>query len=317
MENRAHALAAGFFTLVLGAALAAVSLWFGKDEISLRPFILTTSSSVTGLKVEAPVRYRGVDVGKVEQIKIDPSNAGRVQIRIGVQEDTPITSGTYAQLGFQGITGIAYVQLNEDGKSTQQVLKRSKEPAQIRMKPSLMDDGENLLQSFADIAEKVSGLLDKENQQSVRRTLAGIEEVTQRANAVTRKLEPSLNAMPALIGDARGLAADARGLATAARASVGRADQMMGSINGLALKLDGRVDTLNRVSAAADEVTLTARSLTDDTAPRMNTLADDLSRESRALGRVITNLGDQPQSVVFGLPPGNPGPGEPGFAGGK
>jgi phospholipid/cholesterol/gamma-HCH transport system substrate-binding protein len=303
MENRAHALAAGLFTLVLGIALAAVSLWFGKEEVSLRPFILTTTSSVTGLKVEAPVRYRGVDVGKVEQIKIDPSNAGRVQIQIGVQDDTPITAGTYAQLGYQGITGIAFVQLTEDGKSTRQLLSKSKEPGYIRMKPSLMDDGENLLATIAEIAEKVGTLLDKENQQSVRRTLAGLEEVTQRANAVTKKLEPSLNAMPALIGEAR--------------ASAKSADQMMRSVNGLALKIDERVDTLNRVSATADEVALTARSLSDDTVPRMNTLADDLSRESRTLGRVISNLGDQPQSVVFGVPPGKPGPGEPGFAGGK
>jgi phospholipid/cholesterol/gamma-HCH transport system substrate-binding protein len=310
MENRAHALAAGFFTLVLGAALAAVSLWFGKEELRLRPFILTTTSSVTGLKVEAPVRYRGVDVGKVEQIKIDPSNAGRVQIRIGVQEDTPITAGTYAQLGFQGITGIAYVQLTEDGKSTRQLIAKSNEPQQIRMKPSLMDDGENLLAMFAEIAEKVGSLLGKENQQSVSRTLAGLEEVTQRANAVSRKLEPSLNAMPALIGETRGLAADAR-------ASVKKADQMMTSVNGLALKLEERVDTLNRVGATADEVAVTARSLNDDTVPRMNALADDLSRESRSIGRVVSNLGDQPQSVVFGVPPGKPGPGEPGFSGGK
>jgi phospholipid/cholesterol/gamma-HCH transport system substrate-binding protein len=49
----------------------------------------------------------------------------------------------------------------------------------------------------------------------------------------------------------------------------------------------------------------------------MNALTDELSRDTRALGRVISNLGDQPQSVVFGAAPGKPGPGEPGFAGGK
>ncbi|MCJ7838631.1 MAG: MlaD family protein, partial [Burkholderiales bacterium] len=113
MENRAHALAAGLFTLVLGAALAAVALWFSKDDIKLIPYVMTTSSSVTGLKVEAPVRYRGVDVGKVDEIVIDAANSGRVQIRIGVREGTPITSSTYAQLGYQGITGLAYVLLGD------------------------------------------------------------------------------------------------------------------------------------------------------------------------------------------------------------
>ena len=115
MENRAHALAAGLFTLVLGAALAAVALWFSKDELRLIPYAMATTSPVTGLKVEAPVRYRGVDVGKVDDISIDAANSGRVQIRIGEREGTPITKSTYAQLGCQGITGLAYVLLGDDG----------------------------------------------------------------------------------------------------------------------------------------------------------------------------------------------------------
>ena len=56
MENRAHALAAGLFTLILGAALVAVTVWFSKDDLKLVPYTLFTTGSVTGLKTEAPVR---------------------------------------------------------------------------------------------------------------------------------------------------------------------------------------------------------------------------------------------------------------------
>lgn len=310
MENRAHALAAGLFTLVLGAALAAVGLWFGKDDVTLIPYVMTTSSSVTGLKVEAPVRYRGVDVGKVDDISIDTANSGRVQIRIGVREGTPITKSTYAQLGYQGITGLAYVLLGDDGKSKEVLQGGSKEIAVIRMKPSLMDDGESLFGSIVEITEKVNQLLAEENQGRVRRTLAGLEEVTQRANAVTKKLEPSLEAMPGLIAEAKGLAGDAR-------ASIGKADRLIGSVNGLALKLDERVDTLARAVASVEEVGVTARAVGEETMPRMNVLIDDLSKDTHALGRVINTLGEQPQSIVFGTPPGAPGPGEPGFTGGR
>ena len=310
MENRAHALAAGLFTLLLGAALAAVALWFSKDDVKLIPYVMTTSSSVTGLKVEAPVRYRGVDVGKVDDISIDTANSGRVRIRIGIREGTPITKSTYAQLGYQGITGLAYVLLGDDGKSKETLQSGSEEIAVIRMKPSLMDDGESLFGSIVEITDKVNQLLAEENQGRVRRTLAGLEELTQRTSTAAKKLEPSLAAMPGLITEAKGMAADAR-------ASLRKTDELIGSVNGLALKLDQRVDTLTHAVASVEEVGVTARAVGEETMPRMNALMDDVSKETRTLGRVINTLGDNPQSIVFGTPPGRPGPGEPGFAGGR
>ena len=310
MENRAHALAAGLFTLLLGAALAAVALWFSKDDVKLIPYVMTTSSSVTGLKVEAPVRYRGVDVGKVDDISIDTANSGRVRIRIGIREGTPITRSTYAQLGYQGITGLAYVLLGDDGKSKETLQSGSEEIAVIRMKPSLMDDGESLFGSIVEITDKVNQLLAEENQGRVRRTLAGLEELTQRTSTAAKKLEPSLAAMPGLITEAKGMAADAR-------ASLRKTDELIGSVNGLALKLDQRVDTLTHAVASVEEVGVTARAVGEETMPRMNALMDDVSKETRTLGRVINTLGDNPQSIVFGTPPGRPGPGEPGFAGGR
>ena len=310
MENRAHALAAGLFTLVLAAALAAVALWFSKDDVKLVPYLMTTTSSVTGLKVEAPVRYRGVDVGKVEEISIDSANSGRVRIRLGVREGTPITKSTYGQLGYQGITGLSYVLLGDDGRSQEPLHSDSDQIAVIRMKPSLMDDGESLFGSIIEITDKVNQLLAEENQGRVRRTLAGLEDLTQRASAVTKKLEPSLDAMPGLLSEAKGMARDAR-------ASLRKTDELVGSVNGLALKLDQRVDKVTNAVASVEEVGVTARSVGDDTMPRMNALIDDVSKETRTLGRVVNTLGDNPQSIVFGAPPGRPGPGEPGFAGGR
>ena len=319
MENRAHALAAGLFTLVLGAALAAVALWFSKDELRLVPYTLATTSTVTGLKVEAPVRYRGVDVGKVDAIGIDAADGGRVRVRIGVREGVPITKSTYAQLGYQGITGLAYVLLADDGDSGEALTSDARAPALIPMRPSLLDQGESLFASVAEISASLKRLLDEENQARVRRALAGLEDATQRASATAQKLEPALLAMPALIAETKALAGDAR-------ASVRKLDRFLASANGLALKLDRHVDTLKldermntlaRAAASVEEVGVAARAVNQETVPRVNVLVDNLSKDSRMLGRVVNKLGERPQSIVFGSPPGSPGPGEPGFNGGK
>ena len=71
MENKAHALAAGLFTLVLAAALVAVVLWLRAEPIAQDRYTLRTQGSVSGLNVQARVRYRGVEVGKVESIEFD------------------------------------------------------------------------------------------------------------------------------------------------------------------------------------------------------------------------------------------------------
>jgi phospholipid/cholesterol/gamma-HCH transport system substrate-binding protein len=181
------------------------------------------------------------------------------------------------------------------------------------MKPSLMDDSEILVGSVIEIADRLKRLLDDENQGRVRRTLAGLEEVTQRASLAAKKLEPSLEAMPGLISEAKAMASEAKNMAADARGSLSKAGELIGSVNALALKLDQRVDTITQAAVRIEEVGVTAQAVGEETMPRVNVLIDDLSREANALGRVIDTVGDHPQSFVFGRPPARPGPGEPGF----
>src|SRR6266705_5588797 len=178
MENRAHALAAGLFTLALAAALVATGLWFRKDDISLARYVVSTRSSVAGLKVEAPVLYRGVHVGRVESIKIEPGMSGRINIRIGVQEDTPVTQSTYAQLGYQGVTGLAYVSLNDDGSSGELLKAAGGEPPRIGLRPSVFDSGLDLVASVNELSGRMNEVLNKENRRLLNRALAGIEQAS-------------------------------------------------------------------------------------------------------------------------------------------
>jgi len=314
MENRAHALAAGLFILLLGAALVAVGLWFRKDDILRDAYVITTTSSVSGLKVEAPVRYRGVEVGRVESIRIEPGAGGRINIRILVNQDTPITKSTYAQLGYQGVTGLAAISLSDDGSSPEPLDKSGNDPPQIAMRPSLFDSGADLLTSVNGVADRLNDLLDDDNQKLVKRTLTGLEQATLRTAALADKaavladktavladqLTPGVKNLPALVTDARG--------------AVAKAEQLMANLGTLSTQLEQRIAILDRVVASADEVGATARAFNDETVPRLNSLVEQLNRETRALDRVLSTLGDNPQSVVFGAPPGKPGPGEPGFA---
>ncbi len=292
MENRAHAIAAGLFVLLLAAALVTAGFWFRKDDIRLAHYLITTTSSVAGLRDEARVRYRGVEVGHVESIGIEPGASGRINIFIGIKEDTPITKGTYAQLGYQGVTGLAYVSLNDDGSSSEFLKATDREPPRIALRPSLFDSGLDLLTAVNELTARMNDLLNPENRQLARRAVAGIEQASRQTAALAEQLQPGARDIPTLIGDAR---------------------SALASVRALSGKLEERSMAFDRMAASLEELGNASRSFNDETLPRFNALVEQLNRDTRALDRVLNALGDNPQSFVFGASRGKPGPGEPGF----
>ena len=296
MENRAHALAAGLFTLLLAVALVAAALWFRRDDIRFAEYTVTTASSVSGLKSQAAVRYRGVDVGRVESIKIDPGSSGRIQIRIGVQEDTPITRSTYAQLGYQGVTGLAFVSLNDDGTSSEPLKAGAGEPPSIEMRPSIFDSSLDLVAAVRELSSRMNELLSEDNRRMVTKMLVGIERASRQTADLAERLQPGARELPALMGDARSVLAD---------------------LGKLSRKLEERSAALDRMAGSLDEVGVAASSFRDETLPRFNALVEQLQRDTRALDRVLNTLNKNPQSFVFGAQRGKPGPGESGFKNGS
>ena len=109
MENKAHALAAGAFVLVLSALLVLLGWWLSHDGAVRTIYELSSRDNVTGLQPQAAVRFRGVPVGKVTDISFDPETPGNVLIRITVDKTAPITATTFATLSYQGVTGQAHI----------------------------------------------------------------------------------------------------------------------------------------------------------------------------------------------------------------
>ena len=90
MENRAHAFAAGLFILLLGAAAIMSVKWFSRDSLSYNHyFLVSTGGAVSGLNPEASVRYRGVIVGKVEEIYFDKENIRNISVKIAINQQEP------------------------------------------------------------------------------------------------------------------------------------------------------------------------------------------------------------------------------------
>lgn len=228
MENKAHALAAGVFVLVLAALLLALAAWLTREGGDRVAYEIATRESITGLQAQAPVRLRGVDIGEVQAIGFDPQSPGQVLVRLSVDRGAPVTRETFATLGFLGVTGLAFVQLDDNGRPAPLLARDGEHPPRIPLRPGLVArlaaQGEGLARKVDQASERVSRLLDDANQQ---RLLATIDQIGRAAAGVERlSLQLSASA---------------------------------GVLTGVAE--DFRRDTLPRIDRAADETAHAARAL--------------------------------------------------------
>lgn len=313
MENKAHALAAGLFLLLLGLALAASVAWFQGDRTERVRYTVVSRSGVPGLNLKAPVKLRGVEVGWVDSIGFDPQDGRQILVGIAVDAAAPVSATTHAQLGLQGVTGLSFVSLED--VDTNAPLQRATPGARIALKPTLLDrlaeNGPLLLARFTETADRLNALLSDGNRAQLGRALGQLEQAAGDTSRLMASLQPGARALPGFLKDAD---------ATAQRASTALQEIEALAADGrrLTRELQARTAVLERLDGAAGQIQSTARSLelalVGDTPPRSRPLVADLSAASRSVERAATDLGDQPQSLLFGRRAQSPGPGEAGFA---
>lgn len=303
MENKSHAFMAGLFAILLGLATLLAIYWFGGKKEAMREYVVVTTENVNGLNPQAQVRYRGIRVGKVGEIRLDPDDPRNILIGIRINEAVPVTPRTVAKLAYQGITGLSHVQLEEGDEEMAVPPGPPGEPPRIAMVPSLLqelgDSGSELLEDARELMARAKALLDERNQKKIAAILGNLE-------SVSGELKPTLENVNATLVQVRALLSDdnLRKLSQAA----GEAGPLLAETRTLVVKLQAAADKLDAAIGEAPAGGAAAL------VPRLNELAGDVSSTARQLNRVLKMIEERPQSLVFGVPPPPPGPGEPGFA---
>lgn len=319
MENKSHALAAGIFVLVVAAMLAGLAIWLTRDNANYEQYELSTKDGVSGLQPQATVRYKGVAVGKVTRIGFDPQVAGNVLIRIAVNEQAPIGPKTFAVLGYQGVTGLAHVQLDDADQPYPELPPGPSGLPRLPLKPSpfgkLAEQAPAILTQVEEATRRINLLLGDGNQQKLSEALAHIGEAAGSVNTLTKRLDatvsqrldPALAALPPLAGDAR--------------KTLQSLQQAGASVSALAADVSKTTQRLGAEGGPIDQITVGTRSLaraadqfSTTTLPRLNRAADDTSRAARQIGRAAGGVSDNPQLFIYGSGRIPPGPGEAGFS---
>jgi phospholipid/cholesterol/gamma-HCH transport system substrate-binding protein len=261
MEIRARYLLVGAVVLGLLAGLAAFSVWLVRADVdrTLARYESAFAAAVSGLRRGGQVLYRGIPVGRVARIRIDPDNVQRVLVTIEIDRSTPIMTDTVATLEMQSITGIAYVLLRGGTQGAARLDPDARPRPQIASEPSslerVFEDTPALLGRAVAVAERLSRLLEDDNLAAIGRTLRNLEAFT--ATLATRSAE-----IDALLAGAGDVAVQVDAVSAESRA-------LIGDLRRLSANLD------QNVAAVAGEFTNTLGTL-HGTVGRVDRLIGDL-----------------------------------------
>ncbi len=309
MENRSHALAAGVFALVLGTALVFALWWFSDGRAAVREYVLESRGSVTGLNIEGDVRFRGISAGKVTDIGIDPEDPAKILVTIEIRADLPITRGTRARLGYQGVTGIAYVQLDDRGDDRTPLVAEGAGRPRLTLEPGLVDQ---LTDSTLDTAKRIQVVADRLAQFFNDENLGRLETTLERLESASVGIDRTFADAPATLATIR--TALSRENLQRLSATLANVEQASGEVapavtemRTLMVRLQGMAANLDAAAAATGE------GLIDTTLPQLNGLLKELTGTSQRLNRLIEEVQSSPQMLLIGRTQPSPGPGEAGF----
>jgi phospholipid/cholesterol/gamma-HCH transport system substrate-binding protein len=311
MENKSHALAAGLFILALTAMLISAAMWLTRDTSALAIFELAGNVNVAGLQPQATVRLRGVAVGKVQDIRLDPTTPGQVLVGIAVDAQAPISSATQASLGYQGVTGLAFIALEDAGAPGTPLTQGSRIPLKPGLMGRLTDQGERILAQLEIAGTRINQLLSPDNQQVLMTTVRQFGQTATELQQLTRQAN---QAWPELAQTGRDTLASMKSTSI----DVGRsADEARASAYAFRLvteRMYAPGGTLDRMDQGADILVATGTSLRISTLPRVDQAVLEAAHTTHQLGELTQTLSDNPQALLLGKPVAPPGPGEPGFA---
>jgi phospholipid/cholesterol/gamma-HCH transport system substrate-binding protein len=294
MEIRASYVIVGTVVLALIAGLAVFSAWLIKvdvDELNI-DYAIYFEGSVTGLQEGGQVQYRGVPVGRINQIRIDPDNVERVRVIVEIDKNTPITKDTIATLEMQGITGLAYVQLlGGTQDSAPLAIEEGAELPVIAARRSALERvfeaTPDLLATAVDIAESLSSFLNDENISRLSNTLDNVEAFSGGLADNRDKVGDVMTGLDETLGEIRQLSADLRQVS-------GKLDERLDGVGG------DLVTTLTELSGAARDLGGAARQLDGMVEDLREPFSDfsgtglyeltNLVGESRALVAALTRI---------------------------
>lgn len=300
MENRAHAIVAVVFLVVFATGAVLIFYWLSSGPGEPRHYRIVTRQSVAGLAPQAGVRFKGLLIGHVDSIRFDPQDPSRVIVDFRVRQDAYVAHNSYAILATQGLIGGKVLQLKLGAGNNQPLATSAQQPAHIPLRPDLLAQlkasAQQNLQTLHAVLTGAKDIVGQDNRQHITTLLRQLDVFAAKLVTLEQQLTPAAGKLPQVL--------------TQAQQTLAQAQTLLASTNKLVEQAQA---PLQQVGTAAQTVHALGDRLDARVLPDARELIKNLTRTSRQLQDLLSELEARPQSLLFGPPAPRPGPGEPGF----
>ena len=264
METRANYVLVGIFTMAVLLASFGFVYWIARGSNSAEAAMLEIRipGSVTGLTVGSLVLFNGIKVGDVRRLEIDPENPSAVIVTAEVDQRAPITPQTKAALGFQGLTGQAYIELQGGDPKGQNILKAALAAggiAKIDAGPGAVN---NLIDKAQEISVRADNILTKLDE-FITKNQAPLTQTVSNAQKFSDSLAKNSDNIDKFL------------------VTVGELSKSLGAVS-------GKLDTT--LTAAEDLLKSVDKTKIDKVLANAGKVSDDLAKSSGRIESLVTSV---------------------------
>jgi phospholipid/cholesterol/gamma-HCH transport system substrate-binding protein len=300
MDRDANYVAVGAFVLLVIAMAVSFVLWYTnlQDKHIYLRYEIYFPGTVSGLTPGSPVRYLGVDVGKVARILIDPQQRNRVLVIADIEATAPIDGRTRASLSLQGITGLLFIDLKQYGKST--VPGVLADGLHYPVIPSAPSDFDVLLSNLPQLTTHLVELVDRVNQVFSDENVRSFRATLDNARLASEQLPGTLREAKELVADARSTFQEVKGAAADLRAIEAQAapdlESAIANMRRVSDKLAKTSDILEHF--VADNEPVVTR-FTHQSLPEFEQLLRESRQAARDFRDLSRSLKQNPSQLIY------------------
>jgi phospholipid/cholesterol/gamma-HCH transport system substrate-binding protein len=300
MERDANYTVVGAFVILVVAMAGLFVYWYSdsRDSRDYKRYEIYFQGSVSGLSIGGPVRYLGVDVGRVYRIRIDRRSPDRVQVIADIDSTAPISDRTLAQLSLQGVTGLLFIDLQQGGNR-----REAMKPVPSERYPvinSVRSDFDELLATLPDIAGRARELIARiqdvfspENTESVAKTLASVEKATEQLPETVTQINALLAELKSTTGEMRMVAT------TIGETTASIAPEVIDAVERMRATADNVAKATENLSTMIEENRGGLRAFTSEGLPEFERMVREARGAAADVSELARRLSDDPSRLIY------------------